>query len=212
MNKAIVLIAYGESARNNALEAVQSIRKFHDDIDVIVYVDKLIEIEDCEVVLDVPRTDNEVESLTTLSRLKKINLDRDVKTKTVLYMDVDCRVRADLSAYFEAIDDGFDFVITPSTVQGDRWAQHTTQLDRDNTIDLIGYTPLQMQCGVFAYRRTMRVISFFAQWRKEYGLYSDKDQLAFTRALYLKPMKVHILSPVFNNGAVIQHLFGNLKR
>jgi len=215
-DRGIVLIAYGDSAIKNMYECVGSIRKFAKRLPIMVITDRQLDFDDKHTSFQIALPDNgdEIVDLVVASREQKVRLDKLTPYRYTLYMDVDCRVRhVDFMQYFEAIADGFDFAITPSTVQDDHWAQHTTPKDRAETLKLIGFTPIQMQCGVFSFKTTTtRAKRFWVQWRKEYGLYSNKDQLAFTRALFLKPMKVAVLAPVFNNGAVIQHLFGALSR
>lgn len=208
----IVLIAYGEPARRNALECIASIQKYT-EYPITVFCDISLE---CESEIDeraaIYHSQKEIVDWNVESRLTKLHLEIYTPYKRTLYLDVDTRLHSDPKLLFQALVDGFDMVIAPSTVQGARWAQHTTESDRQATLATIGHRPLQMQCGVFSFKRTPRIRALFAQWRKSYSMYSDYDQLAFMRALYLKPVKLQIVSNVFNGGSVISHLFGALKR
>lgn len=206
----ICLIGYGESGRRESILCVQSIQK-HCDYPITLFTDTKIDDLDIEQVISVD-SDDEIVDWNKLARQKKLVLINESPYRHTIYMDVDCRVQDSIEPLLEPLLDGYDMVIAPSTVQGARWGQHSTKQDRNETANLLIHTPIQYQCGVFSFRKTPKMKGLFAQWRKEYGKYSDVDQLAFMRALWQKPVKLHVVSNVFNGGVVIKHLFGALKR
>jgi hypothetical protein len=209
-DEGIILIALGTQARKQALECIASIQK-HSEYPVTVYSDTLWTQKNVTVKL-APLSDNEIVDYGVEARRLKTQLELLTPYKTTLYMDVDCRVRANPELYFDAIADGFDIAIAYSSVQGEHFGQHCLEADREATLDLHGFQPIQLQCGVFAFKRSPAIRGLFSQWRKEYGCHGTHDQLAFLRALYQKPVRLCMLTQTHNNGAVIAHLFGSLKR
>lgn len=211
IDEGIILIALGSQARKQALECIVSIQK-HSDYPITVYSDTLWTQKGITVKLAPLGDGQEIVDYGVEARRIKTQLEILTPYKTTLYMDVDCRLRANPELYFDAIADGFDIAIAHSSVQGGQFGQHCHEADREATLDLLGFLPIQLQCGVFAFKRSPAMRGLFSQWRKEYGCYGSHDQLAFLRALHLKPVKLCLLTQTHNNGAVIIHLFGSLKR
>lgn len=211
MSEGIILIALGDSARRNAKECIATIQKYT-DLPVTVYTDTLWKQKGVTCIYANLSEGIEIVDFGMESRRLKTQLELLTPYKTTLYMDVDCRLRANPELYFDAIADGFDMAMAYSSVQGEHFGQHCPDADREATIDLLGFQPIQLQCGVFAFKRSPAIRGLFSQWRKELGCYGNHDQLAFLRAMYLKPIKLCVMTQTHNNGAVISHLFGALKR
>ncbi len=146
------------------------------------------------------------------SRWAKVNLDNISPYERTLYLDADTRTQADLSAGFDMLEDGFDLVITPSSNQGEDCLWHVQEPERQQTIDELGYLPLQLQAGVFFFRKSTAVLTFFEAWREEWERYRDQDQAAFLRALKRCPLKMWLLGRPWNGGSLIDHRFGACRK
>lgn len=146
------------------------------------------------------------------SRWAKVNLDNLSPYDQTLYLDADTRAQADLSAGFDMLDDGFDLVISPSPNQGEDCLWHIEEPERQRTIDDLGYLPLQLQAGLFFFRKSPEMLAFFEAWREEWELYRNQDQAAFLRALKHCPLKIWLLGRPWNGGALVQHKFGACRK
>lgn len=141
------------------------------------------------------------------ARWAKLNLDRLTPFDRTLYLDADTRPRADPSVLFDLLDDGFDLVLAESTMQGDKALWHVDPPERDETLDGFGFTPLQLQAGVMAFRRNDAVHALFAAWREEWR--GGQDQAALLRALYRVPVRVWLISHALSDG-LVAHVWGRL--
>jgi hypothetical protein len=133
-----------------------------------------------------------------------------------LYLDSDTRPRTSLQPIFDILADGWDLVIALSLQQGPShvlW--HCTEDDRKATFQTYYCNEfLQLQGGVFGWRKSDAVLQFFEVWRKEWGLTMTQDQGALLRALTQIPLRVWVLSSEWNGGkgALIAHCFGSARR
>ena len=57
---------------------------------------------------------------------------------------------------------------------------------------------LQLNGGVFAYRRNDRTKDFFATWHEEWKRWGKRDQAALLRALWAHPLKIMVLGNEWN--------------
>lgn len=151
-----------------------------------------------------------------------IELSREVKTLLphteelngldyILYLDADTTVHGSLEPLFQILKDGWDMVIAPSTYQGEQAMHHIVDIERLETLDIYGFTPLQLQGGVIAFANTEIVQRFFECWHSEWQEYREQDQAALLRALHEWDIRVWIIGNAFNGGEVIQHHFGSIK-
>lgn len=128
------------------------------------------------------------------------------------YLDADTQVYQDISAGFEALENGFDLAITPSQNQGERMLWHCGERDKAETLTAVGAESLQLQAGVMFVARNARTRALFDGWRAEWEKYRDQDQGALLRALYQCPVKVWLLGQPWNGGAVCAHHWGSIRR
>lgn len=140
------------------------------------------------------------------------------QTEYNLYLDSDTVINNSsfLNIFTLLQESSFDLIITPSKNQNRDAFWHINDLEKTETINQLGYIPLQLQGGVFAWKRSEVMNNFFAEWHKEYNYYQDQDQAALVRALNNccqqdKPVRVYLLSSVFNGGSVITHNFGAIR-
>jgi hypothetical protein len=143
------------------------------------------------------------------SRWAKVSLDQWSPFAHTLYLDADTRIRGDVSAGFNILADGFDLVICPSIQQGNDSLHHVGADDKERTLSTIGYDDaLQFQGGVFWFRKSDAMRALFRAWREEWLKFEEQDQGALMRALHRCPVKMWVLSNVWNGGAVIDHRHG----
>lgn len=173
----------------------------------------MIEIRRSNPGLETKVIDAPTEGMTDMqaSRWAKLNMPHLSKFDLTAYLDADTRPQGDLSAGFEMLEDGWDLVIAPSANQGEECLWHVRQDEREELFSRLGFVPLQLQAGVFFFRKTQAVTQLFAAWREEWKRYRDHDQGALLRALYRRPVKTWILGRPWNGGAVVQHLSGRCR-
>jgi len=145
------------------------------------------------------------------SRFAKLHLNNLSPYQMTLYLDADTRPFGNVSAGFDALETGWDIAICPSGQQGKDLLWHVGWSEREHTIGMLGYLPLQLQAGVMYVRKNGRTDALFEAWREEWSYWRDQDQAAFLRALNKAPVKIWLLGYPFNGGAVIGHLFGRAK-
>ncbi len=197
----IVYVAYGELARREAAMSIETLRMTH-RLPLSVISDG-----------DIPFTKRlKFADPRWGARWAKLNIDLLSPYDDTLYIDADTRVRGDLMHFFSWLEDGFDLVIGASAAQGDKTLWHVTEAERDCTLDEIGFTPIQLQAGLFAFRKNGATASFFKTWRDAYESVegAENDQAALLRALYAAPLHYHLLSKPYCD-QTIAHLFGKLR-
>jgi len=179
----IVYIVYGNRAK---LEFEQSKRTLQNDWPVFV-IDETI----CSDIGKPGR--NAKTQLATLSPFEH-----------TLFLDVDTRIRGDLSVGFNMLRDGWELVMVPSydtnfpkILKPEEWA---TMKDRQ--------WPRMLNTGVIWFRKTRRISGLFEKWHEEWLQFKDRDQGAFMRALVKNPVQLFLLSKDYNSGEIVEHLFG----
>lgn len=144
------------------------------------------------------------------ARFAKLNLDTLSPFDDTLYIDADTRPRQDVTPLLTPLANGFDWVIAPSTNQGDKALWHVDAYEREATLDAFGYTPIQLQAGVFAFRRNEATAALFKSWRAEWGkMGATQDQAALLRALQCSPVRLWLLSAALSD-ILVAHVWGRL--
>ena len=198
---AISFVVYGEAARRELSPALTALRKVS-TLPVAVITDAKTAHKDVDHVL-FDRRDRG-------ARWSKLNLDTLSQFENTLYMDVDTRVKGDIFAGFNILADGWDFVVTASHYQAGAVFRHINN-ESEKTItlnELANGEPLQLQGGVFFFAKNERTYKLFQAWREEWERFEDQDQAALLRALDRAPVRVWLLSQMFNGGELVEHLFG----
>ena len=199
-DEGVVVIGLGEKARREAELCVESLRRSNGGLEVKVITPDFS-----------PASQPAAKGEGNESRWVKVNLDRLTPFEETLYLDADTRVNLDVGAGFEMLEDGWELVIGASEHQGEDILWHVEKDERRKTVEELGYTPLQLQGGVFFFRKCERVSKFFEVWREEWGRWGDQDQAALLRALNRQPVRVWMLGKPWVNGAVVAHLFGRCR-
>lgn len=120
----------------------------------------------------------------------------------VLYMDADTEVVADVSFLFDALADGWELVICKNPGKYHVAREMVRPDNREEcqaTFEALGSEELiQLNGGVFGFRRCARVEAFFRRWHDEWQRWGKRDQAALLRALYADPLRVLVLGNEWN--------------
>jgi hypothetical protein len=191
VNEGFCYVVFGEKAETEARLSIESLRMHN--------IQPVHAVREGEGDTDKRR-----------SRWAKTNLDRLSPFDLTCYLDADTRPRADLSPGFQALRDGWEFVVSHSEHQdGDDFLWHVSFAERRATVDETGNPmPLVLQGGVFFFRKCEAVRALFRTWREEWARWGDEDQAALLRALYRRPMKIWMLGRPWNGGGLVGHRFG----
>lgn len=205
MTQGIVYVAYGKNARTFAIRSIATLR-LNNTIPVAVVSDKPLGLFNVKDIY--------AEDVDPGARWPKLNINRLSPFEYTCYMDADTYAYASINAGFAILKDGWDMAIVPSENQGERLLWHLDNgKELAHTLRAIGnYEPLQLQGGVFFFRKSQAVHDFFAAWREEWECYKDKDQGALLRALKRAPLKVWLLGRPWNGGALVAHHYGQARR
>ena len=207
--RGIVTIAQGDPARQQAIAAINALRRAGSKMPVAVIGDRPIDIASVHIHMD----DDVVSDPG--ARKAKVNLDLLSPFEHTLYMDADTRVVTDeIGIGFDMLADGWQLVITPNAHQNDEILWHVGEAERLDTFAMFG-TPeiLALSGGVFWFAKCAEVTALFAAWREEWGLYHEQDQAALLRAMRQSPVKTWLLGRAFNGGgSPIKHLYGWARR
>jgi len=203
VTRGICYVAYGDKALNECAQSLETLRWYHKKLPVTVISDKSHALH---------ADYKHAQSVDAGGRWAKLNLDTWSPYDETLYIDADTRIRERLDVLFQSLEDGYEFVIVPSNNQSaGNLLWHVSEGERETTYDEVGYTPLQLQGGVFAFRKTDAVLALFEAWREEWERYKDQDQGALLRAIHRVPVRYRLLGRPFNGTTVIQHLFGRCR-
>lgn len=215
MNKLITYISFGNKSNTELTKSLESLNRLNLDksikIQVITnnYVSnyKLPHVN--SIIVNLINPENNIEN----SRYYKTRLNK-YSSDLNLYLDSDTEVLSkDIEKIFNILEDGYDLVLSYSANQGNDSFWHIGDKEREYTYGVLGYNPLQYQCGVFGYRINEITDRFFNTWFTEWNRYKELDQAAFVRALDLVPVKTYILSKAWNDskGSIVRHNFGKIR-
>jgi len=197
----MVLVAFGEAARREAAAAVQTVRGAC-ELPVSVIAESRV-----------ARAAHVVCPYQPAVPLAKLHLDELSPYDPTLYLDADTRALKSPAPLLAAVADGFDMAITPSHRQGSDVLGHVGEDEREFTFEELGCRDVvNLQAGVFAFRKSPAMLALFAAWRAEWARYGVQDQAALLRALYHNPVRLWLFGFPFNGGEVVAHLFGRARR
>jgi hypothetical protein len=120
----------------------------------------------------------------------------------VLYLDADTEIVGDIRLWFELVEDGWEFVITKDphlqdTLYAYRRRNNMAELTvLENQISTLN--ALQLNGGVWSFRRTPRVARFFKRWQDYWEENAGRDQGPLVRALYEEPLQMYVLGNQWN--------------
>jgi hypothetical protein len=120
----------------------------------------------------------------------------------VLYLDADTEIVADVSFLFQALSDGWEFLICKNP---GKYHLMAMMVRPDNgpeakyTFDTLGTDQtLQLNGGVLAFRRNENTKRFFRLWQEEWDRWGKRDQAALHRALWRQPLQTYVLGNQWN--------------
>jgi hypothetical protein len=193
-NAGVVYVAYGSPARACAKDAIASWRQ-HMSLPVAVISDQTLGCED--VFCLYPDADIGGRS----AKLKTYDLV-PAHWRYVLYLDADTELIAPIGFLFDLLADGWELVITKNPGKYHLWSRATrpdNAAELAYTAEVMGSTELiQMNGGVFGYRRCPQVQAFMSEWLIEWGRYGTRDQGALARALWKHPLCTYLLGNQWN--------------
>lgn len=196
----VVYVAYGDRAKAECRASIEALTKLN-NLPVAIISDGPVLGRARTIIFGEPGAG---------ARWAKLNIPCLVDYDTIVYLDADTRPYGDLTPLIRIAQD-WEIVISFSENQGTNALQHIKAAEREATVSEIRNPfPLQAQCGVIVFNR-LRCLKLFEVWRDEYSRYKDKDQAAFLRALYREPVRVWFVGRDWNNGEMIQHLFGRAR-
>jgi hypothetical protein len=201
LTRGVCYVAIGPKAERACARAIEHLHK-HADLDVSTM--------DLWRAQDLQNNPPGMDSVQ-MSRWAKVNLDLWSPYDETLYLDADTQVLGgDIDVGWDILADGWDIVIVPSEKQGPQWLRHCGEKDRAVTLSEVGAS-VQLQAGVFWFRKSEAVARLFAAWREEWLRFKNQDQGALLRALYRVPVRIWLIGHPFNGGSVVAHLYGTAR-
>lgn len=192
----VYYVAFGDPSRQMAKKAVRSFKRQMGAVPVAVVSDRVLKAGE-DVFIHQPDQD-------IGGRIAKINIDRLAPTEWqyILYLDADTEIVADIGFLFQVLADGWELVICKNPGKYhllNEMIRPDNKPEADLTFDALGTNQaLQLNGGVFAYRRNERTAHFFELWLEEWNRYGGRDQAALHRALWRQPLQVYVLGNEWN--------------
>jgi len=199
VSRGVIYVAYGMAAVKEANESIKTLRCYHPTWEIAIIGEERLPGTRFIKAVDT--------SGGTPGRWAKTRLDILSPFDNTLFLDADTRIYSDLDIGFNILNHGWELIMVPSLPQGEESLKHLSEEEREVTMAET-MRPLQLNTGVMWFRKTERVKALFAEWRRQWQRYKDKDQGAFLRALHRYPVSLWLLGRPFNAGAVVGHLFG----
>lgn len=193
--RGVYYVAYGEPARKCAQGAIESFKHHIPEIPVALVSDLPLGPED--IFIEQP-------DLDIGGRMAKVQIYdlAPAEWEYVAYLDADTEIVAGETLLWDAVQDGWDLVIckNPGRFHVAREMRRPDNEDEcEETFRQLGTDELlQLNGGVFAFRRNARTRDFFAAWAEEWRRYGKRDQAALLRALNRCPVKMYVLGNQWN--------------
>lgn len=188
-------VAYGDPARNCAEGAIRSFKQYMPNIPVALVSDSPLGPED----VFISHSDDDIGGRSAKTLIDSL-APRD--WQTILYLDADTEVIADISLYYQLVEDGYDLAICKNPGKyhlATEMRRSDNGAECDYTFSKLGTDELiQLNGGVFCYGRSSRTKAFFAAWHSEWLRYGARDQGALLRALWMHPLKMIVLGNEWN--------------
>jgi hypothetical protein len=233
-NRGIYVVAFGEPARGCARTLLSSIARHMPDVPVCLCSDRALGGE--AVLVTAP--DSDVGGRRAKMRAYEL---APAAWEAVLYLDADTELTAPVGQLFEWVEnltpgpspqrrgeeerEGWEFVICKDPIKRDTLHSFVRSNNAAEMAELMGLFGtlhlLQLNGGVFAFRRCEAVAKFFQRWQREWERYGMRDQGALIRALYAEPLRMLVLGNEWNTlerycpytvTAGIMHRPGNARR
>lgn len=193
-NAGLYVVAFGSPSRKMARDCITSFKE-HMPLPVALASDKPLGEED----IFVEQEEHDIGA--RWSKTKIFDL-APAEWEYVMYLDADTETVADVGFIFDLLQDGWEFVICKNPAK-----YHTTRRmvrpdnkpECEETYYVMGHEDmLQLNGGVFGFRRNERTRRFFYEWHREWNRYGARDQAALLRALWTVPLRVYVLGNEWN--------------
>jgi len=193
--RGVYFVAYGKPARDCALGAIDSFKRFLPDIPVALVSDTALGPED----IFIKHRDEDIGGRSVKVQIYNL-APRD--WQYVAYLDADIEIIAGNDLIWRILEDGWDMVIckNPGRFHVAREMKRSDNHDEcELTFRQLGTDELiQLNGGVFAFQRNERTQAFFNCWYSEWQRFGKRDQAALLRALFLHPLKLWVLGNEWN--------------
>lgn len=193
----IFYVAYGEPARECAVRAITSAKRYLPDVPVALVSDAPLGAgED----IYIEHKDEDIGGRSVKTQIYDL---APAEWDYVLYLDADTEiVSSDVRFFFDLLVDGWElvFCINPAAyVLAREMRRPDNQEELKETFQQIGTDEiLQLNGGVFAFRRNKRTATLIRAWHSEWQRYGARDQAALDRALYAQPVRLYVLGNEWN--------------
>lgn len=195
----VYYVAYGGPSRDCAKKAIQSFKQYMPDIPVALASDSPLGVGE-DIFID--NTDEDIGGRSVKTKIYDLTPQ---DWNYVLYLDADTEITADISFLFQALEDGWEavwctnpgkYAILSYAKRPDCEEEFKLTLDKVSAAN--GSEILQLNGGVFAFRRSERTAAFFRAWHNEWQRYGARDQMALHRVLYDNPIRLLVLGVEWN--------------
>jgi hypothetical protein len=181
-DRGIYVVAYGENARACAGVLIASAKRYMPEVPICLVSDAPVGDEDIFIQKE------EVDEGARTYKLKVWEYAPQ-EWRYVLYLDADTEMVAPVPQIFEWLADGWDMVWTPDYAHEVR--DHARWYADGEFGAMADYGDrLQLNGGVFAFRRNEQVKALLRAWWKEWLRWRGRDQMALTRAMEQAPVKI----------------------
>lgn len=192
----IVYVSYGDQALECAVRAIKSAKKFLPQIKVVL----ISEVSGLGEDIHIYHTDDDIGARSVKTMIYDLIPN---EFEYVLYLDADTEIISeDVYVLLDFLQDGWDWVMCINPAQyvlTREMARPDNKEEIDELFVLHGTDEmLQLNGGVFAFRRNDKTRKVMTEWHKEWNKYGKRDQAAFDRAYYNNPLKLYVLGEEFN--------------
>jgi hypothetical protein len=181
-NAGLYMVAFGPPARECAVKAITSFKQYM-DLPVALVSNEPLGPEDIFIQQD----DADIGGRTAKMRVESL---APAHWDYILYLDADTETVADVSLLFDLLQDGYEFVICKNPAKYHSTHNMVRPDNRDEcdiTYEIMGGDEfLQLNGGVWGYRRTPTMHKVMASWFEEWNRWGMRDQQALLRVLYDK--------------------------
>src|SRR3990170_1738080 len=192
----VYYVAYGDPARECARKAVASWKRHMPGVPVAVASDVALGAGEDHMVIT---PDDDVGARSVKTKIWDL---APGEWQYVLYLDADTEIVADVGFLFDLLADGWEWVMCTNPAQyhlAREMSRPDNKEELAETFKLLGTDEvLQLNGGVFAFRRNPRTERLMKSWHREWNRWAMRDQAALDRALYSHPVKLYVLGNEWN--------------
>ncbi len=195
----IFYVAYGKPALDCVKRAIYSANKYLPNIPICLVSDKDPKFSPSKYIF-VKHEDNDIGARSVKTQIYEL---APKEWEYVLYLDADTEiVSSDVIRFFEWLNDGWEFIICINPAQYVLTREMSRPDNQDEIQALFEFLGteemLQLNGGVFAFRRNERTEKLINTWHTEWHKYGKRDQAALDRSLYNNPVKTYVLGNEWN--------------